>query len=78
MMDVVLFGSVPLDVQYDTGCQLSLITTSDLKLIPTSYYSLGNSSMINLLAYNGTGELLPATEVELKLGDNTIKVTAVE
>ena len=34
--------------------------------------------MINLLAYNGTGELLPATEVELKLGDKTIKVTAVD
>ena len=78
MMDVVLFGSVPLDIQYDTGCQLSLITTSALKLIPTSCYSLGNSSMINLLAYNGTGELLPATEVELKLGDKTIKVTAVD
>ena len=34
--------------------------------------------MINLLAYNGTGELLPATEVELKLGDRIIKVFAVD
>ena len=34
--------------------------------------------MINLLAYNGTGELLPATEVELKLGDKIIKVIAVD
>ena len=39
-------------------------------------YSQGNSYMINLLAYNGTGELLPATE--LKLGDKIIKVIAVD
>ena len=50
MMGVVMINSVPLDVQYDTGCQLSLITTSALKLLTETSYSLGNSSMINLLA----------------------------
>ena len=34
--------------------------------------------MVNLLAYNGTGELLPATEVELNLGGKIIKVIAVD
>ena len=69
IMDVVRIGSILLDVQYDTGCQLSLITTSALKLLPKTSYSLGSSYMTNRLAYNSTGELLPATEVELKLGD---------
>ena len=47
-----MVDSVQLDVQYDTGCQLSLINTSALKLLPETYYSLGSSSMINLLAYS--------------------------
>ena len=76
-MDVIRIGSIPLDVQYDTGCQLSLITTSALKLLPKTSYSLGSSSMMNLLAYNRTGELLPATEVKLNLGDRIVKVIAV-
>ena len=77
-MDVVRIGSFPLDVQYDTGCQLSLITTSALKLLPETSYSLGSSNMINLLAYNGTGELLPATKVKLNLGDRIVKVITVD
>ena len=78
MMDVVMSDSVPLDNQYNTGCQLSLITTSALKLLPETSYSLGNSNMINLLAYNHTGELLPATEVKLYLGNIIIKLIPVD
>ena len=77
MMDILTIKSIPLDVQYDTGCQLSLITTSALILLPQTSYSLGNSNMINLLAYNGISELLPATEVKLNLGNRVIKLIAV-
>ena len=78
MMDVLTVGSTKLNVQYDTGCQISLITTSALKLLPRSTYSLGSSNMINLLAYNGTSEILPATEVKLFLANQVLKLTAID
>ena len=78
MMDILMIKSIPLDVQYDTGSQISLITRSALKLLPRTSYSLGNSNMIKLLAYNGTTELLPATEVKLNLGNRVIKLIAVD
>ena len=78
MMDILTIKSIPLDVQYDTGCQLSLINTSTLKLLLQTSYSLGNINMINLLANNGTSELLPATEVKLNLGNRVIKLIAVD
>ena len=34
--------------------------------------------MINLLAYNGTSELLPATEVKLYLGNRVMQLTAID
>ena len=76
-MDILTIKSILLNVQYDTGCQISLITTFALKLLPKSSYSLGNSNMINLLAYNGTSEVLPATEVKLYLGNQVIQLTAI-
>ena len=78
MMDILTVKSVQLDVQYDTGCQISLITTSALKLLPRSSYTLGSSNLINLLAYNGTSEILPATEVKLFLGNQVLKLTAID
>ena len=78
MMDVLTVKSVQLDVQYDTGCQISLITTSALKNLPRSSYTLGSSNLINLLAYNGTSEILPATEVKLFLGNQVLKLTAID
>ena len=78
MMDTLTVGSTKINVQYDTGCQISLITTSALKLLPRSSYSLGSSNMINLLAYNGTSEILPATEVKLFLANQVLKLTAID
>ena len=77
-MNILTIKSIPLNVLYDTGCQVSLITTSALKLLPQSSYSLGSSNMINLLAYNGTSEILPATEVKLFLGNQVLKLTAID
>ena len=77
MMDILMIKSIPLDVQYDTGCQISPITTSALKLLPRTSSFLGNSNMINLLAYKGANELLPATEVKLYLGNQVMKLIAV-
>ena len=78
MMDTIKIGSAILDVQYDTGCQLSIITTSALKSLPESSYSRGSSYMVNLLAYNGTSDHLPATEVELNIGGKMLKMIAVD
>ena len=78
MMDILTIKSIQLDIQYDTGCQISLITTSALKLLPRSSYSIGSSNMINLLAYNGTSEILPASKVKLFLGNQVLKLTAID
>ena len=43
-----MINSVPLEIQYYTGSQLSLITSSALNLLPENSYSLGNSTPINL------------------------------
>ena len=44
----LMINSVPLEIQYYTGSQLSLITSSALNLLPENSYSLGNSTPINL------------------------------
>ena len=49
-MDILMIKSIPLDVQYNTESQISLIATSALKLLLRTSYSLGNSNMIKLLA----------------------------
>ena len=78
MMDILTIKFLLRNVQYNTGCQISLITTSALKLLPRSSHSMGSSNMIKLLAYNGTSEILPATEVKLFLGNPVLKLTAID
>ena len=64
---------MPLDIQYDTGFQLSLIKMSALKLLPKNSYTLGNTAQINLLAYKGTAKIKTATEVVLYLNNFALK-----
>ena len=56
-----------LAIQYDTGCQYSLISKSALQLLPADSYSPGNFSRMNHLNFTGQGQLFEATEVKLNL-----------
>ena len=46
LVETILLGNTPIGIQYDTGCQLSLISKSALSTIPQSMYSLGSSSQV--------------------------------
>ena len=70
--------SALLVIQYDTGCQFSLISKSALQLVQEDSYSLGNSSRINILDFTGQGQLFNATEVKLNLFNIALKLVIVD
>ena len=66
-------------IQYDTGCQLSLISCSTLSsLPPPSMFSLGLSSRVRVLTYAGKGRVILTTEVKLKLHGKPLKLSKIE
>ncbi len=67
LVEDIQVGKVTLGVQYDTGCQLSLISKSALSTLPLSMYSLGTSSQIRVMTYAGEGSTILTTPVKLKL-----------
>ena len=69
MVENMMVDLTYLDIQYDTGCQLSLVNLTALKLLPTNCFS---TTQINLLAYNGVHT---ATEVVLHLDNLALKMT---
>ena len=63
LVETILLGNTPLGIQYDTGCQLSLISKSDLSAIPQSMYSLGSSSQVKIMTCAGDGKVVLTTTV---------------
>ena len=63
----ILMGELVMGIQYDTGCQLSLISHSTLSFLLPSMYSLGLSSRVRVLSYAGEGKDILTTEVKLRL-----------
>ena len=57
LVENLIFGFLLLGIQYDTGCQLSLISKSTLLSIPASMYSLGNSNRVRVLTYTEEGRI---------------------
>ena len=50
LVENIAIGNVSLGIQYDTGCQLSLINQSALQGLPTSMYSRGTSTRVMVLS----------------------------
>ena len=71
-------GQVTVGVQYDSGCQLSIISRSVLKKLHPSLYSLGNATKVRVMTYAGEGKNIITTAVKLKIGDITLKLAAIE
>ena len=78
LVENVLVGNVSIGIQYDTGCQLSLISQSALQGIPSSMYSRGTSTGVRVLSYAGEGRVILTTEIKLKLNGNLLKLSAIE
>ena len=78
LVEDVQVGKITLGVQYDTGCQLSIISKSALSTLPSSMYSLGTSSQIRVMTYAGEGKTILTTAVKLKLPGTTLTLTTIE
>ena len=78
MVENLPLGVLTLGIQYDTGCQLSLISKSALETIPTSMYSQGTSSRVRVMTYAGEGKVILTTEVKLRLNGKMLKFSAIE
>ena len=71
-------GKITLGVQYNTGCQLSIISISALSILSPSMYSLGTSSQIRIITYAGEGKTILTTAVKLRLPGATLTLSAIE
>ena len=71
-------GKITLGVQYNTGCQLSIISISTLSILSPSMYSLGTFSQIRIITYTGEGKTILTTEVKLWLPGATLTLSAIE
>ena len=78
LVEDIQVGKVTLGIQYDTGCQLSIISKSALSTLPPSMYSLGTSSQIRVMTYAGEGNTILTTPVKLKLLGTTLTLAAIE
>ena len=77
-MEMLEISPAPIDIHYDSGCQFSLISKSALQLLPANTYSLGNSNKINILDFNGQGQLFHVTEVKINLFNHMLKLVVVD
>ena len=78
LVENVPLGSFSLGIQYDTGCQLSLISQSALQAIPKSMYSRGTSSRVRVMTYAGKGKVILTTDINLNLNGHLLKLSVIE
>ena len=78
LVENVPLGALTLGIQYDAGCQLSLISRSVLKTILTSMYSQGTSSRVRVMTYAGKGKVILTTEIKLRLNGKTLKLASIK
>ena len=78
LVETILLDNTPIGIQYDTGCQLSLISRSALCKIPQSMYSLGSSSQVKIATYAGEGKVVLTTAVKLRIQGKTLKLSTIE
>ena len=49
LVETVNIGSIPIGIQYDTGCPMSLISKSVLQQLPEDIYSVTKSVKLRVL-----------------------------
>ena len=77
LVETVNIGSVPIGIQFDTGCQMSLISKSVLQQLPEEIYSVGRSVRLRVLTYAGEGQVISTTSVKLNLNGFQLKLLSI-
>ena len=67
LVETLYFGSTSVCIQYDAGCQLSLISKSALQVLLVDIYSIEKPTKVRNLAYAGEDEKILTAKVQLKL-----------
>ena len=75
LIETINIGDIPIGIQYDTGCQMSMISKSALLRIPENMYSVGNSVNLRVLTYTGEGQTISTTSVKLNLNGFQLKLS---
>ena len=78
LVETILLGNTSIGIQYDMGCQLSLISRSAHSTIPQSMYSLGSSSQVKIITYAGEGKVVLTTVVKLRIQGKTLRLSTIE
>ena len=78
LVETVTIGSASIGIQYDTGCQMSLIPKSVLQQLPVESYSVGKSIKIRVLMFAGEGQIISTTPVRLNLNGFQLKLLAID
>ena len=68
----------PWEIQYNNGCQISLISQSALQTLPPSMYYRGTSFKVKVMTYEEEGKIILTTEIKLKLHGKILKLLAIE
>ena len=76
LVEKIIVGNSQIGIQYDTGCQLSLISQSALSTIPTSM-TLGTSSKVRLVTYAGEDKTVLTNEDKLKLNWKDLRLSII-
>ena len=78
LIETVHIGNIPIGIQYDTGCQMSMISKSVLQKLPEDMYSVSNSVNLRVLTYTGEGQTISTTSIRLKFNGFWLKLLAIE
>ena len=78
LIETVHIRDIPVGIQYNTRCQMSMISRSVLQQLPENMYSVGNSVNLRVLTYTGEGQTISTTSIRLKLNGFWLKLLAIE
>ena len=78
LVEDILVGQTKMGIQYDTGCQLSLISRSALASLSPASYTIGNSTKVKVMTYAGEGKVILTTEVKLRVQGKVLKLSIIE
>ena len=78
LVETMTIGSASIGIQYDTGCQMSLIPKSVLQQLPEESYSVGKSIKLRVLTFAGEGQVISTTPVRLNLNGFQLKLLSTQ